>query len=189
MTNKAPIKIPDLVPAETLEIGGQKVTISGFKASDKVYEIAIKHIKNQGLEIQARLNKVLLIEEEIEGEKTLRRKNDNELTEEEKDLILGFMDEVEDLDYKLVYGDNEDLVNEDRMSGPMALLAQRGLKRFYYPNTTSSKLDEIEDIKITEGDTKLIANTMINLAKPPSGLEKSILDKKRQEEKAADKGK
>ncbi|MDY9922794.1 hypothetical protein [Methanobacterium sp.] len=187
---KAPIKIPNLIPVEKLEIANNQVTISGFKASDKVYEIAIQHIRKRGLELQAKVNKIIFTEEDIDGKKELRRRNDIDISEEERNEILKLMNDVDDLDYQLVYGDKEDQIDEDRMNGPMALLAQRGLKRYYYPGKTSSELDEIDDIEITEGDVKAIANTMINLTKPPSGLEKSIQARERENtKKDADKGK
>lgn len=187
---KAPIKIPNLYPEKTLEINGKKVIISAFKPSDKVYDIAIEHVREEGLKIQAKLNKIIYKEEEVEGEKVVKIKKDWEYSEDERNEISKLKEEINELDYQLVYGDKDDPHVDERMSGPMALLAQRGLKRFYHPNKSSEKLDAIDDIPITEGDVKLIANTMIGLTKPPSGLEKSIQARERENaKKDADKGK
>jgi len=158
---RARIKIPQLCPTEKIKIEGNKIELRGYKAADKEFEIAVKHLRNEAMIVQGKLNRIIRTEE---GE----IKPDKDFTEEEFQDLIKLYDEIDEIANQMLYDENGE------MKGPLALLAQRGLKRFYYPGKTSSELDEIEDIEITEGDAKLIGNTMISLANPPRGLKKSI---------------
>lgn len=192
---KSPIKIPKLYPTETVEIEGNKIELRGYKAADRPYVILIETIQKEMPRILTEMGKLQseyesialkndgkkFTDEELEKDGTLEPVL--ELASKLSDLKLK-MDEVGD---RLIYGENES--DEDEMEGPGYLLAQRGLKRFFYPGQTTSEIDKLPDIEIARQHVMLVANTMISLSNPPKGLQKSIEDKMREDEKAAGKGK
>jgi len=191
--SKPGMKIPKLYPTETIEIEGNKIELRGYKAADRPYVIFIEKIQMDMNPLLKEVGKfqseiLSLIEddeghqftdEELEANGTLEKVL--QITEEVNKVKLK-IDEVGD---RLIFGDSE----TDEMEGPGYLLAQRGLKRFFYPGQTSSELDTIEDIEIARQHVMLVANTMISLSNPPKGLQKSIEFKQREDGKAAGKGK
>lgn len=179
---KSPIKIPKLYRTETIEIEGNKIEISGYKPADKEYEIAIRHIRKEVADLQKETNEITLKEDGS-------LKDDSEVSEEELNRVQEIYQKIIEIQDAMIYGD-PDRENKDRMEGPIGKLAQRGLKRFYYPNKTSSELDEINDIDIGEEYITMISSIMIALSKPPSGLEQSIQARKEEDKKnGSDKGK
>lgn len=164
---KASIKKPNLYPTETIEIGDEKIVLSGYKPFDRPLEIQIRHLRLKAIELQIKINKIVRDEDN-------NTKPDKDLTEEEAKSLIEVYNELDELG--------------DDMDDACMLLAQRGLKRFYYPDKTSSELDEIDDIKIPMGYASMIADKMIKLSNPPSEVEKSLEFLKKQE-KADDKGK
>jgi hypothetical protein len=193
---KAPIKIPKLYPTETISIEGNNIELRGYKAAERPYVILIETIQK---EMPPLLTHIGGIEKEIQSltqDEEGNRYSDEELESMGAlDKVLNLTNKITDIKLridevsdKLIYGETNP-ENPDEMSGPGYLLAQRGLKRFYYPNMSTTELDEIEDIEIARQHVMLIANTMISLSNPPKGLQKSIEDKVREEKKAAGKGK
>ncbi|BDZ68601.1 hypothetical protein [Methanobacterium ferruginis] len=179
---KTPIKIPNLYPEEEIIIVGNSVKIKGYKPADKPYEIQIRHLRTQALEVQKKVNEIIRKEDNT-------IKPDAELTDDEMKRLKKLHEEILNIGDFIIYGDPE-RENQDQMEGPAWKLAQRGIKRYYYPDKTSSELDEIEDIELAEGHVKQIANIMIRLSSPPSGLERSIQARKKEQEKnGAGKGK
>lgn len=189
---KANIKIPNLYPTETIEINDEKIVINEYKPADKPYVIAIQRVQKQ---IRPIMKKIGELESEIneisqsnEGapltDKQLKEQGLLERIYEINDEVEDLQLDVEGINDQLVFGDSE----TDEPNGPAYILAQRGLKRFYYSDKTTSELDELDDIPVGSGYITLIANTMINLAKPPSGLERSLMLRQKELEEA-DKGK
>lgn len=163
---KAPNKIPKLYPTETIEIEGNKIELRGLKPSDKEYEIIIRKLRNEAIGLQIQTNRIIRDEEN-------NTKPDKDLSEEDSSKLVEIYNELDDIG--------------DQMDEVCMFLAQRGLKRFYYPGKTTSELDEIEDIEIIPGHAKTIADKMIKLSNPPEGLKKSI--EAAEKEKADGKGK
>jgi hypothetical protein len=192
MAKKAPIKIPKLYPTQKIEIEGNTIEIRGYKPIDKPYVISIQHIQKQIRPIMKKVGELQSEIEEISRDEKGNQLSDKELKDlgvfdriyEISDEIQDSTLEVEEITSKLVDGDSD----TDKMDGPAYHLAQRGVKRFYYPNLSSGELDEMDDIDIGRYYASLIANTMISLANPPSSIERSIQARKRELEEA-DKGK
>lgn len=192
---KPQIKIPKLYPTETIEIEGNKIELRGYKPSDRPLAILIETIQQDMNPIIREVGKLQTELTSLTIDEDGKELNDEELRESGKlDRVYELTDEANTLTLKineisdrLIYGDLEN--PSDEMEGPGYLLAQRGLKRFYFPGVISSELDEIEDIEIARQHVMLIANTMISLSNPPSGVQKSIEHRQRENEKAAGKGK
>lgn len=180
MAKKAPIKIPKLYPTETIEIEGNKIVINGMKAADKPFEIAVRHLRNQAIKIQAQLNRIVKDDKD-------NLIPDRDLSDESLDEVIKLRERLEDImdDFIYIKDDNGDY----ELGGPLYLMAQRGIKRFYYPDKNFDELDSLKDIPLVEGDIKLIANTMMGLSEPPRGLERSIDFAARKAKKDGDKGK
>ena len=190
---KSPIKIPKLYPTETVEIEGNKIELKGYKAADRPYVILIEKIQG---DIHSILRKITELQSEItplmhdeEGnlrsDEDLKKDGTLDRVYEITDKANALQPEVNEVTDRLIFGDSE----SDEMEGPSYLLAQRGLKRFFYPGQTTSEIDELPDIEIARQHVMLVANTMISLSNPPKGLQKSIEDRMREDEKAAGKGK
>lgn len=201
---KSPIKIPKLYPTETVEIEGNKIELRGYKAGDRPYVILIEQIQ---LDMNPILKEIGEFQVEIMAliqDDTGKQFTDEELKEAGTlDRVLEITDQVNALKLKvdevsdrLIFGDSE----SDEMEGPGYLLAQRGLKRFFYKDCPEFKeakredrlieyIDSLPDIEIARQHVMLVANTMISLSNPPKGLQKSIEDRMREDEKAAGKGK
>lgn len=193
---KAPIKIPKLYPTETIEIEGNKIELRGYKAADRPYVILVETIRKDLTPLLKELGDIERELESLRADDTGKKYSDEELEEmgaldkvfELTNTIVDLQLKMDEIGSKLIYGEPNP-EDEDEMNGPGYILAQRGLKRFYYPNTPTSELDEIEDIEIARQHIMLIANTMISLSNPPRGLQKSIENKIREDKKAAGKGK
>lgn len=161
------LTIPELYPTETIEIAGHEIKLKGYKVEDKEFEIQIRHLRNEAIQIQIATNKIIRDKED-------KIKPDQDLTEEELEKLGQLHNKLDDI--------------ADQMDEVCMLLAQRGLKRFYYDeDKTAEELDEIKNISLPPGYAKMIADKMIILSNPPVGVEKSIKAAKKQ--KADDKGK
>jgi len=192
MAKKAPIKIPSLYPQETIELGGNKITLREYKPMDKPLVFAIEEIQKKTRPIIQKVGEFQAEIMEISQDNDGNALSDSELKEKGLlDRIYEITDKVQDMELELrriadelIDGDN----GTDELNGPAYLLAQRGLKRFYYPDTPTSKLDEIDDIELGRSYVTPITNIMIKLANPPRGIEKSIMQKQKELEEAG-KGK
>jgi hypothetical protein len=193
------IKIPKLYPTETIEIEGNKIELQGYKAYDHPLVLTIEAIQRG--EIRPILKKVTEMQRELtemgtdeEGNtisnKELKENGNYQKAMDISDEIIILMDKVREIEDRLIQGDIEE-GSCDEMKGPAAILTQRGLKRFYYPNTPYLELDEIDDIEIGRKYIIPITNTIIAISKPPIGLERSIKAREEEEgeDRATDKGK
>lgn len=191
MSKRAPIKIPKLYPEETITIGKEKIVIREYKPMDKPFVIAIQALQKELQpvmkkigELQVKINKLILDEDGNQiSDKELEEKGIIDEVYKITDEVNNLKEDIDKVADQLIEGDSE----EDEFAGPAYFLAQRGLKRFYYPDTTSTELDELPNIEIGKRYVTIISNTMIELANPPSGLEQSIRFEERK--KADDKGK
>jgi hypothetical protein len=194
---KPRIKIPKLVPKEIIEIEGNKIELNGYKPYDYPLVLSIEAIHKENL--RPLLKKVGEMEREIQDIAVDKEGNtipDEELKKNGKydriidisDEILISMDKLKEIEDVLIYGNDED-VSMDEMKGPASILTQRGLKRFYYSQDMEpQELDAIPDIEIGRKYIIPITNTIIELSKPPLGLEYSIKAKE-ESNRATDKGK
>lgn len=163
---KAP-NIPELYPTETIKIADHEIKLKGYKVEDKEFEIQIRHLRNQAIQIQIATNKIIRDDEN-------QIRPDKDLTDKDLEKLAELHNKIDDI--------------ADHMDEACMLLAQRGLKRYYYDEElTATELDKLEDIKLPPGYAKMIADKMIILSNPPLGVEKSI--QAAEKEKADGKGK
>ena len=160
------IEIPKLYRTETLEINGNKVEIKGYRGNDYIQARVLERQMIKINKLQMKLTKLSsdrLKENEAQGneEKEVKETKDEE---EEEEIKINWKDnDIENLatlnEQMLdIRNDIEDIIYK---------LAQRGLKRFYYPGLSTKEIDNLEDIEVDEVTITEVHKAMARLSNIP----------------------
>lgn len=181
------VDIPNLYPEQELIINGNPVLIGSYSGYDTTYTVPLQQCKTQLPELIRKVSIFKNIQNKINAQK----KDNAELQDED---VMTYLQEMDDDDFS----DEEihelmeatDKVHElnAQIEEYSELLAQRGLKRFYYKdepeyiqadidNNLKNYLDSLPTIKASMDDFKRIANTMIELGGPSEKLLRAGADK------------
>jgi hypothetical protein len=145
------VDIPDvLYRTKDVNLGGNTVVqIKGHRGSDFAILKALNKVESKTMKLTIKLNQVTT-EKDKDG--NLVNKLDSELDDKEIEELLNLREQIEDLQ-----GEARPLIHK---------LAQRGLKRYFYPDLTTKELDEKPDIEINEGEKLGIHRAMDELDRP-----------------------
>jgi hypothetical protein len=136
------MEIPRLFKTETIEIEGNEIELRGTRAIDSEYTVALEKKSN---EINGMITKVNRFNK--------NKKEDADYTDKEIEGIISLLDRISELKPEIIEIQNK--------------IAQRGLKRFYFPEIKDTgKIDEVPDIEIDTDTAVLIVNTMIGIDTP-----------------------
>lgn len=148
-------KIPRLYKTQTTTIEGNEIELKGYRLVDNEYIVPLQEARNQLSKKSIELNKIAGNYQEDEPVKS----EDLEKMTQIADEIDQLKPEVEELNHRI---------------------AQRGLKRFYYPEVKETdEIDALEDIEIDPENEILITNIMLNIGTPTTPGKESGKGKQR----------
>lgn len=146
-------KIPDqLYRTKELTLGnGEKVQIKGHRGGDYPLLKKLSKVERDAMKLSIKLSQLTTTQND---EGLTINKLDSDLTDKEIDQLLDLRAKIEDLQ-----DETRPLINK---------LAQRGVKRFYYPGKKTEEIDKIEDIELNMGEALSIHQAMNELDNPLS---------------------
>lgn len=153
------MKIPRLFKTKTITIetdeGPMDFKIKGYRGTDYDFVTNLDKVANKINTLITKLNRI--------GTETKEKDDEGnpikEFTDEE-------IDELKELSHKV-----SDYKKEAREYNH--ILAQRGIKRTLFPETTSTEeIDEIEDVELDDPDVLQIVNAMAELSQPRRAVDK-----------------
>ncbi len=136
------IKIPKLYRTETLDICGNKIEIKGYRGNDYAHVRTLEKIQNSASMSLIKIGNL--------DKSTKDKKKNSEWTDEE----------IEEL--KILQDKYVDLKSEAKKI--VSFLAQRGIKRFYYPRLKTEEIDKKPDIELDDVDITRIHKAMAKLS-------------------------
>jgi hypothetical protein len=169
------VNIPMLYRTEKIDLNGHELVLGGFRASDFPHVKIIDHNQNQRMRIQGLLNVL-----------TNGKEKDTDYSKEEILEIMDMRDEALELNNGI-----KDL---------RSIIAQRGLKRFYYKNepefkqaekegTLTDYIDSLEDVPLDLVDELTVYNAMSRISKTRRPLDFQETKEKDLTEKPGNKSK
>jgi hypothetical protein len=143
------MEIPRLFKTETIEIEGNKIELRGTRPIDSEYTVPLEKARNKLISMSIKINQIVQDKNEDKDYSDDDIKKLNDLNNQ----VVELRPELNELQHKI---------------------AQRGLKRFYFPEVKDTEeIDKIEDIPVDSDTAILIANTMMELDSktitPPTG--------------------
>lgn len=136
------IEIPKLYRTETLDINGNKVEIKGYRGNDYAHVRTLEKIGTRVSELSIKLNRLTTNKTEDTTDSDWSKDELKELNKLQNEMI----DIKADMQ-KIVY-----------------ILAQRGIKRFYYPGLNTGEIDKKPDIEVDEVDITRIHQVMAKIS-------------------------
>ena len=157
------VDIPRLFREQTIDLNGHEVKLRGFRGSDYIHVDMMDEIRTKTMRLEGIKNRLttakdadgnilydnITVEDE-NGDKIPQRipmlRLDADLTEEELDQLHGLTNETLQLtkDFREI----------------RSKVAQRGIKRFFYPERNTDEIDQVADIELDEIDESDIYRAM-----------------------------
>jgi len=157
------VDIPRLFRTSKIDLNGNEIELRGFRGSDYVHVDMMDEIRTKTMRLEGVKNRLTtakdadgniiydnIIVESQNGEKIPQKipilRLDADLTDEELDQLYRLTSETLQLtkDFREI----------------RSKVAQRGLKRFFYPEKNTDEIDQIEDIELDEIDESDIYRAM-----------------------------
>lgn len=161
------IKIPKLYRTETLDICGNKIKIKGYRGNDYAHVRTLEKIQNSASMSLIKIGKL--------DESTKDKKENSEWTDKE-------IEELKRLNDKFI-----DLKSEAKKI--VSFLAQRGIKRFFYPGLNTEEIDKKPDIELDDVDITRIHKAMAKLSSDSPDTAGDVKGKGKSGKKSASKKK
>ncbi|HEY0196893.1 MAG TPA: hypothetical protein VGC02_04900 [Methanobacterium sp.] len=142
-------EIPQLYRTKEIQLGKETVSIKGHRGGDYPLLKQLSKIEGEALKLTVQLNRVTSVKDD---DGNLVNKSDLDLNDEELDKLIEIKEEIDDL--------------QNETKPIIRKLAQRGVKRFYYPDKKTEEIDKIDDIELNDGDVLVIHQAMETMDKP-----------------------
>lgn len=184
------VNIPTLFREQTIDLNGHSIKLRGFRGSDYVHVDMMDEIRTKTMRLEGIKNRLTtakdadgniiydtIIITDDQGQEIPQRipklRLDAELTDEELDQLQGLTNETLQLtkDFREI----------------RSKIAQRGLKRFFYPDLNTDEIDQVEDIELDEIDESEIYRVMNTVSR--KRRQDSVEDGKGKQEKGEPKKK
>ncbi len=158
------VDIPKLFRTKTIELNENKIELRGFRGSDYVHVDMMDDIRNKHLRLEGMINRLITARDE-NGKVIYDEFTDSESIKQQVPKIMADADltdsEIEEL-HKLT---DQTLKLTKDFRDIRSKVAQRGIKRFYYPELNTDELDNVEDIELDEIDESTIYNAMNSVSR------------------------
>ena len=128
---------------------GETVQIKGHRGNDFSLLRKISKVEAKSMKLTIKLAKLTTTKN---NDGVTVNKPDADLTEKDINALMDMREKIDDL--------------QDETRPVIMQLAQRGLKRFYYPDKKTSELDELPNIELNWGEALEIHQAMNILDRP-----------------------
>ena len=158
------IEIPRLFRTSKIDLNGNEIELKGFRGSDYVHVDIMDEIRNKHIRVEGMINRLVTATDE-NGQVIYDEFIDSTGIKQRVPKIMADADltdsEIEEL-HKLT-GETLKLTKDFR--DIRLKVAQRGIKRFFYPELNTDELDNVEDIELDEIDESTIYNAMNSVSR------------------------